>query len=94
MQIYTPEIVSLYRYMRTTIVYAVGEEPKPSYSDEALDQLIAENSPTNLNLLHDLIATLDYLYYLKQVNIKILDEELEILKKAVQLTSELRAILQ
>lgn len=66
MQTYTPELTPLYRDMRTTIVYALGGEPKPSYSDEALDQLIAANSPMILKLLNDLIAMLDYLYALMQ----------------------------
>ncbi|MEZ8542893.1 hypothetical protein AB6C74_08615 [Vibrio splendidus] len=88
MQIYTPELMPLYRYMRATIVYALGGEPKPSHSDEALDQLIAANSLTIVNLLHDLIAMIDYLHELIQVSNQVSlqsqkDETLEVARKLV-----------
>lgn len=92
MQIYTPELMPLYRYMRTTIVYALGEEPKPSHSDEALDQLIAMNNPTILNLLHDLIAMLDYLVALIQENAPLKNEEGEVLQAANRLIVEIQAM--
>lgn len=90
MQIYTPELIPLYRYMRTTIVYALGGEPKPSHSDEALDQLIAMNNPTILNLLHDLIAMLDYLHDLIRSNVTLQQEEDEIFEVAGKLVLEVQ----
>lgn len=90
MQIYTPELMPLYRYMRTTIVHALGGEPKPSHSDEVLDQLIAGTSPTILNLLHDLIAMLYCLYDLIRANIILQNEEDETFEVARRLVLEVR----
>lgn len=88
MQTYTPELMPLYRYMRTTIVHALGGEP--SHSDEALDQLIAGTSPTILNLLHDLIAMLDCLYDLIRANVILQNEEDETFEVARRLVLEVR----
>ncbi|MEZ9796288.1 hypothetical protein BCS84_18600 [Vibrio cyclitrophicus] len=90
MQICTPELMPLYRYMRTTIVYALGGEPKPGHSDEALDQLIAANSLTILNLLHDLIAMLDYLYALMQAKAPLENGEDEVFAVAGKLIFEVQ----
>lgn len=76
--------------MRITIVYALGGEPKPSHSDEALDQLIAMNNPTILNLLHDLIAMLDYLDDLIRSNVTLQQEEDEIFEVAGKLVLEVK----
>lgn len=88
MQIYTPDLVPLYRYMRTTIVYALGGEPKAHHSDEALDDFIATQSTMILNLLHDLLAMIDYLHELIQVSNQVSlqsqkDETLEVARKLV-----------
>ncbi|MEZ8492022.1 hypothetical protein AB6C81_07240 [Vibrio splendidus] len=88
MQIYTPELIPLYRYMRTTIVYALGGEPKTHHSDEALEEFISAHNPMILSLLHDLIAMLEYLHDLIQAKASLqneneADETLEVARKLV-----------
>lgn len=88
MQIYTPELTPLYRYMRTTIVYALGGEPKAHHSHEALDEFIAAHSHTILYLLHDLIAMLDYLHDLIQAKEPLHNGAREVLAAAERLVTE------
>ncbi|AKU57557.1 Hypothetical protein FORC18_4003 [Vibrio parahaemolyticus] len=88
MQTYNHDLAPLYRYMRATIVHVLGGEPKSYHSDEALDQLIGVHGRTVLNLLHDLIAMLDYLHGLIQINNQVSlhsekDETLEVARKLV-----------
>lgn len=92
MKIYTPTLAPFYRYMRTMIVFALGGFPKENQSNEELDFYIVTVNPFIVELLHDLVAMLEYLHELIKAKIPLQNEEHEIFDVAEKLIFEVKQI--
>ncbi|TKE94351.1 hypothetical protein FCV53_02520 [Vibrio sp. F12] len=93
MLIIAPELVPLCRYIRESVVTALGGEPKDWHTGEQLDEFIAQINGHILSLLHDLIVTLDYLMVLIRANTWLNNEEDEVCKTASRLIVEVKTNL-
>ena len=92
MLIIAPELVPLCRYIRESVVIGLGGEPKEWYTDEQLDEFIAQINEHILSLLHDLIVMLDYLMALVLANTRLSNEEDEVRKIASRLIAEVMVV--